>query len=108
MLLLDDSLSAVDVETEQHIITALKATELKTTLIMVSHRLSVLRGADEIVGLADGRVVERGSHLELLGSNGLYATLWGEKERQAALQARVDASAGEAVPAATTTAGGAS
>jgi len=93
VLLLDDSLSAVDVETEQHIIAALGAAELKTTLIMVSHRLSVLRGADEIVGLADGKVVERGPHGVLLDSGGLYATLWGEQERQAALKARLAATA---------------
>jgi ATP-binding cassette subfamily B protein len=91
ILLLDDSLSAVDVETEQNIIAALAAADMKTTVIMVSHRLSVLRGADEIVGLADGRVVERGSHSTLLNSAGLYAALWGEQERQAALQARLQA-----------------
>lgn len=91
VLLLDDSLSAVDVETEQNIIAALAAADMKTTVIMVSHRLSVLRGADEIVGLVDGRVVERGSHSTLLNSGGLYAALWGEQERQAALQARLQA-----------------
>ena len=101
VLLLDDSLSAVDVETEQHIIAALGSADMQTTVIMVSHRLSVLRGADEIVGLADGRVVERGAHSVLLNSDGLYATLWGEQERQAALKARLEAS--EHVPAATTT-----
>lgn len=94
ILLLDDSLSAVDVETEQNIIASLRSVSAgveRPTIVMVSHRLSVLRGADEIVGMADGRVVERGTHDVLLKSGGLYATLWGEQERTAALQARVEA-----------------
>lgn len=106
ILMLDDSLSAVDVETEQHIIAALKAAEMQTTIIMVSHRLSVLRGADEIVGLDSGRVVERGTHAQLLASGGLYATLWGEQERQAALQARLEASASVPVAAVAAVGGG--
>ncbi len=94
IILLDDCLSAVDVETEQHIIASLRAVSAgreRPTIVMVSHRLSVLRGADEIIGLADGHVVERGTHDGLLKSAGLYATLWGEQERTAALQARVAA-----------------
>jgi len=94
ILLLDDSLSAVDVETEQNIIASLRSVSAgveRPTIVMVSHRLSVLRGADDIVGMADGRVVERGTHDVLLKSGGLYATLWGEQERTAALQARVEA-----------------
>jgi ATP-binding cassette subfamily B protein len=91
ILLLDDSLSAVDVETEQHIIASLRALgagRARPTIVMVSHRLSVLRGADEIVGLEAGRIVERGTHDALLEQGGLYATLWGEQERARALEAR--------------------
>jgi ATP-binding cassette subfamily B protein len=97
ILLLDDSLSAVDVETEQHIIASLRAINAggtRPTVIMVSHRLSVLRGADAIIGLDAGRVVERGTHDELLERGGLYATLWGEQERARALEAKA---AGRAV-----------
>lgn len=96
LLLLDDSLSAVDVETEQNIIASLRGLSLgatRPTVVMVSHRLSVLRGADEIVGLEAGRIVERGPHDVLLRQPGVYATLWGEQERQAALQAKVAGSA---------------
>lgn len=96
ILILDDSLSAVDVETEQNIIAALRGgltldgdTPHQPTIIMVSHRLSVLRGATSIVGLADGRIVEQGTHESLIGGDGLYATLWGEQERRAALAARL-------------------
>lgn len=91
IVLLDDSLSAVDVETEQHIIDSLRSLAsqaVRPTIVMVSHRLSVLRAADLIVGLEAGRVVERGGHDELLRSGGLYATLWGEEERARALQAQ--------------------
>jgi ATP-binding cassette subfamily B multidrug efflux pump len=92
ILLLDDSLSAVDVETEQNIIQALQQSRgvsgRPLTLIMVSHRLSALRAAHAILGFADGRVVERGTHDELLQSGGLYATLWGEIQKRSELEAR--------------------
>jgi ATP-binding cassette subfamily B multidrug efflux pump len=91
ILLLDDSLSAVDVETEQHIIESLRglaAQALRPTIVMVSHRLSVLRAADQIVGLEAGRVVEQGRHEALMNAGGLYATLWGEEERARALEAK--------------------
>jgi ATP-binding cassette subfamily B protein len=96
VLMLDDSLSAVDVETEQNIIASLRALGSgadRPTIIMVSHRLSVLRGADSIVGLTNGAIVETGTHDGLLRSGGLYAALWGEQERVAALQARIAAAA---------------
>jgi len=89
ILLLDDSLSAVDTETEANIIAALRRMQGEAkppTIIMVSHRLSVLRGADEIVSLTDGAIVERGTHDALMQQGGLYATLWGEEERRAALK----------------------
>lgn len=98
VLMLDDSLSAVDVETEQNIIASLRALGAgadRPTIIMVSHRLSVLRGADNIVGIDKGAIVERGTHEELLASSGLYATLWGEQARVAALQARLASSSAE-------------
>ena len=96
VLLLDDCLSAVDVETEQNIIKALQrgfpladGTRAMPTLIMVSHRLSALKAADVIVGLAAGKVVERGTHQQLLDHGGLYATLWGEQQRREELKKRL-------------------
>jgi ATP-binding cassette subfamily B multidrug efflux pump len=96
ILLLDDCLSAVDVETESNIIAALQRgfaaqtdTVARPTIVMVSHRLSALRTADVILGLESGRVVERGTHDGLLAGGGLYATLWGEVQRRAALAKRI-------------------
>jgi len=98
VLLLDDCLSAVDVETESNILAALQrgfvgagGIVVRPTIVMVSHRLSALRTADEILGLADGRVVERGTHDALMRAGGLYATLWGEVQRRAALAKRLQA-----------------
>jgi ATP-binding cassette subfamily B protein len=95
LLLLDDCLSAVDVETERNILASLQhgfvgaAGAVRPTIVMVSHRLSALRTADVIVGLADGGIVERGTHDALLQSSGLYATLWGEEQKKQALARRL-------------------
>jgi ATP-binding cassette subfamily B protein len=91
VLLLDDSLSAVDAETEANIVAALKrgfssgAESRAPTLIVVSHRLSAVRDADEIVVLDKGSIVERGKHDELLARAGLYADLWGQEQLRKAL-----------------------
>lgn len=101
VLLLDDSLSAVDAETEARIVAALRRgfttmtdaaagargqAPRPPTLIVVSHRLSAVREADEIVVLAGGKVVERGRHDALLSSGGLYADLWGREQLRRALE----------------------
>lgn len=89
VLLLDDALSAVDAETEAKIVGALRDGRLtggrRPTLVIVSHRLSAVREADEIIALDAGRVVERGAHDALLAQDGLYAELWGKEllERKA-------------------------
>jgi ATP-binding cassette, subfamily B, multidrug efflux pump len=83
LLILDDCLSAVDAETEQNILSALKTLQQTPDapgVVVVSHRLSAVREATEIIALADGKVVERGTHQGLLASGGLYSTLWGEAE----------------------------
>jgi ATP-binding cassette subfamily B multidrug efflux pump len=101
ILLLDDCLSAVDVETERNILASLQSgfggpTARRPTIVMVSHRLSALRTADEIIGLHAGRVVERGTHEGLLATAGLYATLWGEHEKREALKQRLRATGADA------------
>jgi ATP-binding cassette subfamily B protein len=74
VLLLDDAMSAVDTETEQHIVEALKAR--KQTTVMVAHRLSTVMHADRILVMQGGRVVQEGSHRDLLAQDGWYAQLW--------------------------------
>ncbi|MBL1217165.1 MAG: ABC transporter ATP-binding protein [Planctomycetes bacterium] len=76
VLILDDALSAVDAETEDMILTALRTRRGRHTTIVIAHRLSTLLHADEILVLHHGRVVQRGTHGQLLGQKGLYRRLW--------------------------------
>ena len=75
ILILDDALSAVDTYTEEEILERLRVFMRKRTSILVSHRVSTVRHADLIVVLSDGRIVERGTHDELVRLGGLYADL---------------------------------
>jgi ATP-binding cassette, subfamily B, multidrug efflux pump len=75
ILILDDSLSAVDTYTEEEILSRLRSVLRQRTSIIVSHRISTVRDADRIFVLDAGRIVERGTHDELVKLNGLYAAL---------------------------------
>jgi ATP-binding cassette, subfamily B, multidrug efflux pump len=87
LLLLDDTLSAVDTDTEARILAHLRQARAGRTTIIVSHRLSAVVDADEIIVLREGRVVEQGGHAALLAANGWYARQWRYQQLEASLDA---------------------
>ncbi|MGB9679568.1 MAG: ABC transporter ATP-binding protein [Minisyncoccia bacterium] len=76
ILILDDSLSAVDTNTEETILQHLKNFMKDRTTIIVSHRISTIKNADEIIVLDDGEIIERGTHDNLIKLRGLYNSLY--------------------------------
>jgi ATP-binding cassette subfamily B protein len=77
ILVLDEATSDVDTETEMLIQRSLDSLTENRTTFAIAHRLSTIKDADQIVVVEDGRIVERGTHDELLTEEGLYAHLWG-------------------------------
>jgi ATP-binding cassette subfamily B protein len=85
ILLLDEATSALDSHTEKEIQDALDRVSRNRTTLVIAHRLSTIVGADEIIVLDHGVIVERGSHRELLAAGGLYASMWNrQREAEAA------------------------
>ncbi len=80
ILILDDALASVDTYTEEQILTGLRRVMEGRTTILISHRTSTARNADQIAVLIDGRIAERGTHDELLGRGGYYTKLY-EKQQ---------------------------
>jgi ATP-binding cassette subfamily B protein len=76
VLILDDALSAVDTYTEAEILKRLRGVMRERTSIVVAHRISTVKDADEILVLDDGIVAERGAHRDLLERGGLYAAMY--------------------------------
>jgi ABC-type transport system involved in Fe-S cluster assembly fused permease/ATPase subunit len=82
ILVLDEATSALDTNTEQEIQAALRAVTRNRTTLTIAHRLSTVVDADEILVLEGGRVVERGSHWNLLAQGGIYAGMWAAQSEQ--------------------------
>jgi ATP-binding cassette subfamily B protein len=82
ILVLDEATSALDSHTEKEIQDALERVSRNRTTLVIAHRLSTIVGADEIIVLDQGEVVERGSHYALLARGGLYASMW-NRQREA-------------------------
>jgi ATP-binding cassette subfamily B protein len=79
ILILDDALSSVDTYTEEKILLRLAGVMAGRTTILISHRVSTIQNADEIVVLHEGEIVERGTHAELLALNGHYTDLYNKQ-----------------------------
>jgi ABC-type transport system involved in Fe-S cluster assembly fused permease/ATPase subunit len=82
ILVLDEATSALDSHTEREIQDALERVSKGRTTLVIAHRLSTIVGADEIIVLDQGEIVERGRHAVLLANNGLYASMW-NRQREA-------------------------
>jgi ATP-binding cassette subfamily B protein len=90
ILILDDALSAVDTYTEAEILRRLRGVMRERTSILVAHRISTVKDADEILVLEGGAIAERGSHADLLQLNGRYAQMYRRQLLQEELEVDVD------------------
>ncbi|MBU6267206.1 MAG: ABC transporter ATP-binding protein/permease [Sphingomonadales bacterium] len=83
ILLLDEATSALDTRTEQDILATLHTLSANRTSLSIAHRLSTIADADRIFVLNEGRLVEQGSHADLLRRDGLYADMWARQANEA-------------------------
>ena len=91
ILFLDEATSALDTHTEQEIQLALRSLARNRTTLTIAHRLSTVTDADQIIVLDQGRVIERGTHAELLARGGVYAGMWALQAEQQELPALTEA-----------------
>ncbi|HEY6336435.1 MAG TPA: ATP-binding cassette domain-containing protein, partial [Alphaproteobacteria bacterium] len=83
ILLFDEATSALDSKTEQEIQASLREVSANRTTLVIAHRLSTVVDADEIIVLDEGRIAERGRHVELLRLGGKYAEMWARQQEAA-------------------------
>ncbi len=76
ILILDDAMASVDTHTEEEILKRLREVMAQRTTILISHRISTVQGADQIVVLDEGRIAEQGAHQELIDRDGIYAEMY--------------------------------
>jgi len=93
ILLLDEATSALDTHTEREIQAALREVSRDRTSLVIAHRLSTVVDADEILVLDAGRIVERGTHKDLLALGGAYAAMWNRQKEASEARARLDRAA---------------
>ena len=85
VLILDDSLSAVDTDTEERILSRLQELRRNRTTLIIAHRISTIQHADHILVLEDGRTAEYGTHEELMKAGGLYRSIYDKQQLEAQL-----------------------
>ena len=86
VLILDDSLSAVDAATEEYILGQLKEHRKGQTNIITAHRLSAIHHAENIIVLSDGEIIEQGNHQELMSSGGWYSTMYNQQQLESLVE----------------------
>ncbi|MCB1548655.1 MAG: ATP-binding cassette domain-containing protein, partial [Hyphomicrobiaceae bacterium] len=89
ILVLDEATSALDSHTEREIQTALEGVARDRTTLVIAHRLSTIIGADLIIVLDGGRIVEQGRHAELVATGGLYASMWARQREAEVARAKL-------------------
>lgn len=85
ILILDDSVSAVDTNTEEEILANLRNIRKGKTTIIIAHRISTIQNADQIIVLDEGKILERGTHDQLVNNNGLYYDMFKKQQLERAL-----------------------